>query len=162
MGRPVSPFKRLFWTFKRLVFASSDRAASVLEAGEITPEPDNSQDSSVLCVVANIRQTVAFGPGGVESRAGHRRFSPGTKVYVLAPSWDWTSGTFECVALRRRSRRFVRQVLDRRFLENWRVSREYSPSVLKHIRVNRLGKGWSGDLAAKVVEHELALTRRPG
>jgi hypothetical protein len=41
------------------------------------------------------------------------------------------------------------------------LSREYSPSVLKHICVNRLGGGWSRDLAAKVVDYESALARGP-
>ena len=127
-------------------------------------DPESSVDStpvhsqSCLCVIANIRRDVPYGPGGTLTKQGHRRFSPGTKVYVLAPSWDWVShGTFECVALRRRSHRFVSQVIDRKFLVSWRIKRVYNPNLVSVLARNRLGQGWSQSLAERVVEHESEL-----
>lgn len=154
---------RTYWAVKRLLHRAADvtRALPKVDGSELS-EPA-SQPDSLLCVVANIREMIPFGPGGSSSQSGHRRFSAGTKVYILAPSWDWmTHGTFECVAMRRRSHRFVRQILDRRFLENWRVQREYSPTMIKRIRRNRLELGWSRSLAEAVVRHESTLAEGHG
>jgi hypothetical protein len=53
-------------------------------------------------------------------------------------------------------------VVDRRFLENWRVRREYSPTMIERIRWNRLGQEWSQTLADAVVNHESAIDEGHG
>lgn len=120
-----------------------------------TPVDSSLLPTSCLCVVANIRDEVPWGPGGKQRRVGHPRFAPGTKVYVLAPSWDWiTHQTFECVARRRVSKRWVRQTIAAKFLTNWRVQRAYAPALIKRVSHNRLNAPWTEPVARTVVAHQ--------
>ena len=87
----MSLSRRAYWAGKRLL-GRALKAMRRVTGGELdeTDVAEGNVDSadSILCVVANIRETVPFAPDGGETRSGHRRLSAGTKVYVLAPSWD--------------------------------------------------------------------------
>ncbi|WP_156213795.1 hypothetical protein [Lentzea aerocolonigenes] len=76
----------------------------------------------VWCVVANV------------AADGLKHFSPGTKVWVLPPQWDGTESLL--VVGRHRGRghgRFVRLVVPRVHLANFRVRGVYQPAVHREL-----------------------------
>ncbi len=85
-----------------------------------------------ICLVANVAQETSHGDGGLEIRRGLRHFAPGAKVWIAPPAWG-DGGERVNVAGRRRgnSRRYMRIVIERRFLENFRVRGVYSPALVR-------------------------------
>ncbi|MBD2895506.1 hypothetical protein ACFYTC_13995 [Actinomadura nitritigenes] len=85
-----------------------------------------------FCVVANVRRETASGEGGLVIRRGLRHFSGGTKLWVLPPQWG-DGGTDLLVAGRHRGRRggYVRMVVPRRHMENFRVRGIYDPALMR-------------------------------
>lgn len=89
-------------------------------------------ESYGTCVVANVAAETSHGEGGLEIRRGLRHFAPGAKVWIAPPGWG-DGGERVIVAGRRRgnSRRYVRIVIERRFLENFRVRAVYSLALVR-------------------------------
>ena len=85
------------------------------------------------CVVANVAQETAQGPGGLEIRAGTRHFAAGAKVWVLPPQWGDGGGKLLVVGRHRGSNRLIRLVVQRRHLTGFRVRMIYSPAALRSI-----------------------------
>ncbi|MEE1781747.1 hypothetical protein PUR71_02190 [Streptomyces sp. SP17BM10] len=85
-----------------------------------------------ICLVANVAQETSHGEGGLEIRKGLRHFAPGAKVWIAPPAWG-DGGERVIVAGRHRgtSRRYMRIVIERRFLTNFRVRAVYSPALLR-------------------------------
>jgi hypothetical protein len=112
-------------------------AVSRLPAGAATAHPEcvESQDPPLLayCLVANVAEQTAHGEGGLELRSGLRHFAPGAKVWVLPPQWG-DGGAKLLVAGHHRGaggrRGYVRIVVSRRHLTNFRVQGIYSPALL--------------------------------
>ncbi|MEU7907204.1 hypothetical protein [Actinoplanes sp. NPDC049118] len=94
------------------------------------------QDAQPLahCVVANVAEETAQGPGGLEIRAGTRHFAPGAKVWVLPARWSSCEDKLFVVGRHRSSaHRSIRIALPRRHLTRFRVRTIYSPAVLRAI-----------------------------
>ncbi|MFI6152871.1 hypothetical protein ACIBCA_09280 [Kitasatospora sp. NPDC051170] len=85
-----------------------------------------------VCLVANVAQETRHGVGGQEIRRGLRHFAPGAKVWIAPPAWG-DGGECVIVAGRHRgnSRRYVRMVVESRFLVNFRVRAVYSPALVR-------------------------------
>lgn len=85
-----------------------------------------------ICVVANVAQETSHGEGGLEIRKGLRHFAPGAKVWIAPPAWG-DGGERVIVAGRHRgnSRRYMRIVIESRFLVNFRVRAVYSPALAR-------------------------------
>lgn len=81
-------------------------------------------------IVANVADVTAHGPGAEMERSGTRHFLAGTKVWVMPPQWGDAGDSLMVVGKHRgRSGGFVRMVLPRRHLTNFRVTGVYSPAV---------------------------------
>jgi hypothetical protein len=84
------------------------------------------------CVVANVAAETAQGEGGLEVRSGLKHFAPGAKVWVLPPHWGDGGDSVIVVGHHRRAAgRYVRIVIPRRHLTNYRVGCIYSPALLR-------------------------------
>jgi hypothetical protein len=84
------------------------------------------------CIVANVAQETNQGEGGLEIRSGIRHFSAGAKVWVLPPQWgDGGENVFVVGRHRGSSGPYVRIVVPRRHLTNFRVRVVYSPALLR-------------------------------
>lgn len=83
--------------------------------------------------IGNVVQERPYGPGGVETRLGTKHFAPGAKVYII----DWYAGgcaRIIVVGLHRKSKKFIRLVIDARVVENLRPKVCYTPAVIKKIK----------------------------
>ncbi|MFF5707716.1 hypothetical protein [Streptomyces sp. NPDC012756] len=89
-------------------------------------------ESLGICLVANVAQETSHGEGGLEIRKGLRHFAPGAKVWIAPPAWG-DGGERVIVAGRHRGnhRRYMRIVIERRFLTNFRVRAIYSPALVR-------------------------------
>lgn len=85
------------------------------------------------CVVANVAQETAQGPGGLEIRTGTRHFAAGAKLWVLPPQWGDGGDKLFVVGRHRGGRGLIRLVAQRRHLTGFRVRMIYSPAVLRSI-----------------------------
>jgi hypothetical protein len=95
-------------------------------AAEATPE-------AYWTAVANIVRERPFGPGGAEIRIGTKHFAPGAKVYII----DWYAGMCEriiVVGLHRKSKKFIRLVIDVKVVENLRPKLCYNPAAIRKIK----------------------------
>ena len=92
------------------------------------------------CVAANVADETAQGEGGLEIRAGLKHFAPGAKVWILPPQWG-DGGEMVLVAGRHRgvAGPYIRIVVPRRHLTNFRARVVYSPALLR-----ALTKPWKG------------------
>src|SRR5947209_388254 len=72
------------------------------EALRVTVGP---QPAPVWCIVANVADERGAGPGGQQRWRGTKHFTPGTKVYVLKPLWDWSLHRFMVLGRARRTHR---------------------------------------------------------
>jgi hypothetical protein len=84
------------------------------------------------CVVANVLAETLHGEGGEDVQRGLKHFAPGAKVWVLPPQWG-DGGDMLAVVGRHRGRGggpFVRMVIGRHHLAEFRVRGVYSPAVL--------------------------------
>jgi hypothetical protein len=85
-----------------------------------------------FCVVANVARETESGEGGLNVRYGLRHFSGGTRLWALPPQWG-DGGESLLVAGRHRGRRggYVRMVVPRRHMENFRVRGIYNPALMR-------------------------------
>jgi hypothetical protein len=109
------------------------------------------------CLVANVAQETAHGEGGLELRSGIRHFAPGAKVWVLPAQWG-DGGEKLLVAGHHRGTRgrrgYVRIVVPRRHLTNFRVQGIYSWALIEALTrpvngLDRAGQLWTTREAAE-------------
>lgn len=84
------------------------------------------------CVVANVAEVTRHGHGGADEQRGLKHFTAGAKVWVLPPQWG-DGGESPFVVGHHRGgahRGYVRMVVERRHLTNFRVRGIYSPVVI--------------------------------
>ena len=110
---------------------------------------ENQTQEFVWCVVANIKREIPFGPEK-EIRLGTKHFSPGAKVYCFKSEWDPGLGRLRVIGRHRGSRRFVKMVIEKSWLTNWRVKAVYNPRL-----VAKLKKHWSGSQTSKDYAEEI-------
>lgn len=104
-------------------------------------EDDQEGQALAYCVVANVANDTAHGEGGLEIRAGIKHFAAGAKVWVLPPQWGDGAEKVMVVGRHRGSAGpYIRMVIPRRHLTNYRVRMVYSPALLR-----ALTKPWNGD-----------------
>ena len=108
-----------------------------------------------FCVTANMKQQTNQGDGGLQMRRGTKHFAPGAKVWVLPVQWG-DGGEQVIVAGRHRGSRgpYIRMVIARRHLENFRVQGVYSPALLRTLtrastRYHHTPALWAGRTDAK-------------
>ncbi|MBD2768954.1 hypothetical protein IC235_13765 [Hymenobacter sp. BT664] len=97
-----------------------------------TPAPDADLES-YWTAVANIIRERPYGSGGADIRRGTKHFAPGAKVYII----DWYAGMCEriiVVGLHRKSKKYIRLVIDVKLVENVRPKLCYTPAVIKKIK----------------------------
>ncbi|WP_460503185.1 hypothetical protein [Hymenobacter agri] len=96
------------------------------KAAEAAPE-------AYWTAVGNIVRERPFGPGGAEIRNGTKHFAPGAKVYII----DWYAGMCErivVVGMHRKSKKFIRLVIDVKLVKNLRPKLCYTPAVIQKIK----------------------------
>lgn len=91
---------------------------------------DESGELLGWAVIANVKAGTGRGPEGDGEGSGTRHFSAGTKVWIMPPQWG-DGGASVMVLGKHRGQRggFVRMVLPRRHLTNFRVVGVYSPTI---------------------------------
>ena len=94
------------------------------ESGKPTP---------VWCVVANVRMSIPYGKGYVETRRGTRKFHGGAKVYLAGAYWG-TGAERVIVIGHYRGMGYITCSLDVETLTNWRAELVYSPTVLARLK----------------------------
>ena len=130
----------------------------ITEEQEKTPTDAQKSSEPVWCVIANVRETTPYGPGSQDELRGHRHFTPGTKVYVLPPSWDPALRQFKVLGLHRGSRRMICLVINAKYLTNWRVKPTYKRSVIAMIE-RESKTHWSQEAAEQFVAWELEIEK---
>ncbi|MDG9671380.1 hypothetical protein ONV78_26840 [Hahella sp. CR1] len=98
-------------------------------------------------VMANVRKETSYGPGGKGVIKGTTLFSPGTKVYLLPCAWDPGWGKYEVLGICKRSGKFIRTVVDNKYLTSWRVKLIYSPSMVLRLEKQLEGRYWNEESA---------------
>jgi hypothetical protein len=91
---------------------------------------DQNPGDALWCIVGNVVEERAYGPGGVETRRGTKHFRPGAKVHII----DWYPGgsyAIVVVGQHRRSRSFIKVVMNVNHVENLRVKMIYNPKVIE-------------------------------
>ncbi|KQV14557.1 MULTISPECIES: hypothetical protein [unclassified Kitasatospora] len=96
---------------------------------ELTAEPDPALLG--IGITANIVQVTVQGHDGLEVRRGTKHFTPGAKVWVVPPHWDWHDRLYVVGRHRGRFNRYIAVVMRRDFLENPRVKGVYSPALAR-------------------------------
>ncbi|MFI6153771.1 hypothetical protein ACIBCA_13845 [Kitasatospora sp. NPDC051170] len=99
----------------------------------MTEELAANPDPALLGIglAANIVRTTVQGHGGLEVRRGTKHFSPGAKVWVVPPHWDWSDRLYVVGRHRGRFNRYIAVVMRRDFLENPRIRGIYSPALAR-------------------------------
>jgi hypothetical protein len=99
----------------------------------MSDDENKSAVEGIWCVVANVKREHPFGPGGTEQRSGTRQFRGGTKIYI-AGCYAGTCDSVTAIGLHRKSRKFIRCVVDVNHVENFRVKLVYHPKVFELIK----------------------------
>jgi hypothetical protein len=93
----------------------------------------------VWCPVANMVRERPYGPGGREIRRGSKRFAPGAKLYCYPALWGDGYEQIQVIGRHRATHRYVKMIVNEKWLINWRVQLAYSPHVIRE-----LWPGWDG------------------
>jgi hypothetical protein len=87
----------------------------------------------VWCPVANMVRERPYGPGGKEIRRGSRHFAPGAKLYCYPALWGDGYERIQVVGRHWASHRYVKMIVNEKWLTNWRVQLVYSPHVIHEL-----------------------------
>ena len=98
----------------------------------MSDDKNKSGGEGIWCVVANVKREHPIGPGGAEQRSGTRQFRGGTKVYI-AGCYAGTCDGVTAIGLHRKSRKFIRCVVNVTHIENCPVKLVYHSRVLELI-----------------------------
>lgn len=93
-------------------------------------------------LVGNVVESHLFGEKR-EIRYGTKSFSGGTKVYVAPPQWDDGFENVCVIGKPRHSFKLIEIVMKSDNIENFRLKRVFTPSVLK--RMNESIHAWWGN-----------------
>ena len=89
---------------------------------------------SQWCLVGNIKNTIAYGPGQSEIRTGTQHFTAGTKVFCLPAQWGDGYEKIVVLGRHRGSKQFARMVIRSDWVTNWRPKVIYNPTVISLIQ----------------------------
>ena len=111
----------------------------------------------IWCVAANVRDSIPFGHGAVETRQGTRKFHAGAKVYLASAFWG-TGAEDVTVVGHYRGKGYITASLKTRYLTNWRAELVYSPAVIARLKQipewNRLK--WNSSADSKTLAEQMA------
>ncbi len=102
---------------------------------------------SVWCLVGNMVRQRPFGPGGVDSVSGNRKFRGGAKIYLASLRHNycfrencWSELAIEVIGQHRDDRKWLTCFVRFEYTENWRLQLVYQPRILARLRHNQ----WPG------------------
>jgi len=87
----------------------------------------------VWCPVANMVRERPYGPGGRETRRGSKHFAPGAKLYCFPALWGDGYEQIQVIGRHRATHRYVKMIVNEKWLTNWRAQLAYSPHVIREL-----------------------------
>ena len=107
----------------------------------------------IWCLVANVREYPVDDFFNVveKKRRGTKHFGPGTRVYVYPVQWGDGWERMVVVGRKKGSRRLIRKIIDGYMLEDFRLKKVYSPTVISWMcgkrfeRIKNRGSAYGGD-----------------
>lgn len=94
--------------------------------------------SPVWCMVGNIVEGRAYGPGGREWRRGTKQFRPGAKVYCFPQSIGYKQ-RLKVIGHHRKSNELITILIKFEWVVNRRAKLVYSPAIIR-----RFAGAWDG------------------
>ena len=98
----------------------------------------NEQQDWRWCLVGNIVQEREYGENH-ESKHGTKHFSPGTKVYCAPGHWADDGENIIVIGKHRGSPKYIKLVMRRKYIENFRCQKVFKPVVLKLMEQDNYG-----------------------
>ena len=83
-------------------------------------------------LVGNIVNEHRFGEEK-DIKSGTKHFSAGTKVYLAPSSWGDGYERIHVIGLGRGKRRFIEIVMQRKYIENFRIQKVYKPAIVRRM-----------------------------
>lgn len=125
------------------------------EHGRISiPASEPNLPKWIWCLVANVRDYPVDDYFKVvkTKRRGTKHFGPGTRVYVYPIQWGDGWERVVVIGRKKGSKRLIRKIMAGDMLDNYRLKKVYSPTVIswmcgkrfEQIR-NRANEPWGGD-----------------
>jgi hypothetical protein len=106
----------------------------------------------VWCPVANMVRERPYGPGGREIRRGSKHFAPGAKLYCYPALWGDGYEQIQVIGRHRGTHRYVKMIVNEKWLTNWRVQLAYSPHVIRELWPAWDGTKRSRERAQEIVD----------
>lgn len=89
----------------------------------------------VWCLVGNIVDE-RVDRATQQVRRGTKHFSPGTKVYCFPPKWGDGYEKIYVIGRPRKSSRFIKVIIHRDWITNWRIQKVYSNHIKREMIYN--------------------------
>ncbi len=124
----------------------------VVEVGQLLETDTATMVGPVWCPVANIVRERASGPGGREIRRGSKHFAPGAKLYCYPALWGDGYEQIQVIGRHRATHRYVKMIVNEKWLTNWRVQLAYSPHVIRELWPAWDGTERSRERAQEIVD----------
>ena len=91
------------------------------------------KNTELWCVVGNVKKEIPFGPGGSEMKSGLKLFKAGAKVHIIG-SYPGVCEDIIALGHHRKSGKYIHCVIRATAVENLRVKRIYSKSMLQFLK----------------------------
>jgi hypothetical protein len=114
-------------------------------------------NAPIWCVAANVRDSIPFSHGAVETRRGTRKFHAGAKVYLASAFWG-TGAERVTVVGHYRGKGYITASIKTRYLTNWRAELVYSPTVFARLKEIPAWHSlqWDGSTESKARAEQMA------
>jgi hypothetical protein len=106
----------------------------------------------VWCPVANMVRERPYGLDGRETRRGSKHFAPGAKLYCFPALWGDGYKQIQVIGRHRATHRYVKMIVNEKWLTNWRVQLAYSPHVIRELWPTWDGTQHSHERAQGIVD----------
>jgi hypothetical protein len=91
------------------------------------------ENIELWCVVGNIKREIPFGPAGFEIKSGLKLFKAGAKVHIIG-SYPGMCEDIIALGHHRRSGKYIHCIIKATAVENLRVKKIYSKSMLQFLK----------------------------
>ena len=91
------------------------------------------ENIELWCVVGNIKREIPFGPAGSEIKSGLKLFKAGAKVHIIG-SYPGMCEDIIALGHHRRSGKYIHCIIKATAVENLRVKKIYSKSMLQFLK----------------------------
>jgi len=118
-------------TTELFVLVNGER--QVVEVEQLRETDTATMVGPVWCPVANMVRERPYGPGGRELRRGSKHFAPGAKLYCFPALWGDGYEQIQVIGRHRATHRYVKMIINEKWLTNWRVQLAYSPHVIREL-----------------------------